>query len=442
MSRPDQPPRPAKTRGNYTGDQLRLIDSLSSKNGELIGSLDAIASTEQGVEMLERLLPAELLAGLDRIEAYVKQNGHAEIMLDSDGTGFMSIDESMRADFTDKTFPGDAIIGEPPQQYVRDLRVTKDQVAVWQALAESGITVSIFSGRKAGDLSDTYAAALGIEGFAMFSAKGRGMITAEGITLSPELQEKLTDDPLGQVANRMADVIIRNAVNEMHLEPEAAAAQQQVLTDLWSAASQGDTIADKELERETGYRVSRQYVDDKVVLIRLHHLHRACQLAEANGVQGTSNPNAVDRHKFSSWLLSEDATARRIREQLLAEDAAIMSVWEQTLGSEGYAQLHIQTTDHVAHRSFCQDMAPVADISTLLRDREVLLYAGDNATVGGNDRLAMESLHRIRPDSVSVAVHHGTEKNVADLPSHAVQADQFQLFLAQYALLKRLQKKA
>lgn len=441
MPRPDNPPRPARIQPQYTPEQQRFFEALPRKNGELFASLEAVASTENGVERLEKLLPEGLRAGVQRIAAYVEQHGNAEIMLDSDGTGFMTIDESKRATYTGNTLPGDAIIGEPSQEYVRDLRVTADQVAVWRGLAEQGVSTAIFSGRKAADLSETYAAALGVEGFALFSAKGRGMITSEGISLSPELQEKLAADPLGQVADRMAHTTIENAISGLGLDATAADAKRKVLQDLWEAASHGDSAADKELEKETGYRVSRQYVDDKVVLIRLHHLHRACQLAEAAGVQGVSDPNRIDRHKFSSWLQSEDPTATRIREQMVAEDSVIMQSWKDTLGEQGHANLHIQTTDHVAHRSFCQDMAPVVDISTLLQQREVMLYAGDNANVGGNDRLAMEALHHMRQESVSVAVHHGSEKNAADLPQHAVQADQFQLFLAQYTLLKRLQNK-
>lgn len=404
-----------------------------SRAPDLLKALDAEAS-----EFVRSLLPPHAQAALDSLAAQVRAHGRGRVVLDSDGTNYMHIDTGSNETTTayyalleaqGRVLPGRAIAGEVAQEHMYAYRVTPDMVEVWRRLAEHNVEAGIFSGRKEGDLRTIYAAALdSVPGFALYPSKGRAIVTHEGTSMSPLLSERLSTDPLLAVSKEMTRIIL---------------AMPHVPATLDHSTGQP---SGGEFERLTGYRVSPQEVDGRTVLLRLHHRYRACAVALEAGapIANLDDPKKVDGAALSAWLQSSEPGAPGALKILQDEDRQIQAAWSNAIDRALLEQLQLSTKDHVGHRSMSQDHAPDLQYIEVLQGIEratgnpVLLYAGDNYGSAGNDRPVMDALRAHRPEAIVAAVTHG-----ADSPESAdwmCRVDQFQLFLAQYALSRMLRE--
>lgn len=415
-----------------TATSLGLKDLMIS--GDVIGTLDAHSIAE-----VEALLPEPLDAAIHQMSRLVAANKGGTILLDSDGTNYLRIETGVQdQDETvyrrmlseGRLMPGGAISGEVPQELTYFYRVSPDVVEVWRRLAQFNVRTGIFSGRKAEQLSEMYKRALDtVDRFMLLPSKGRVVIESGQTNLLGDLREALSDDPMGAVGEKMDEHILE-------LMNDDAARSQAMKLEAES----------KERERITGYRVSRQKVNDTVVLIRLHHRFRACQLASENGctVPGIDTPDKVDGQALSQWLFSENEGAKRTMAVLKQEHDNILQSWQETVTAEKYAQMNIGMTEILGGRSLCHDFSPIVNpesvIGSLENEAPLLLYAGDSYKSHGNDRAMMEALHMRSTAGVAVAVHPFNHPEAAEGEDWMVDADQFQLFLAQYTLSRILRE--
>lgn len=412
-----------------TQTALGLKDLMLS--GDVIATLDAHSLSE-----IEALLPERFKSAVHEMANLVVANNGGTILLDSDGTNYLQI-ETGEAD-RDEAFyrqmmaegrlmPGGAISGEVPQEFTYFYRVSPDVVEVWRRLAQFNIRTGVFSGRKADQLSEMYKRALdAVDRFTLLPSKGRVVVEGGQTGLLDQLQEALSDNPLGAVGARMDEHILELMTHE------EARRQAMALP-----------AESKERERITGYRVSRQKVNDTVVLIRLHHRFRACQLAQENGctIEGIDTPDKVDGQALSRWLLSEDEGAKRTMAILQQEHDTIQKSWQEAVSADAYAEMNIGMTEILGGKSLCHDFAPVINPDTVIGSLEtetpLLMYAGDGYRSHGNDRPMMEALHARSTVGVAVAVHPFGHEPI-ESEDWMVDADQFQLFLGQYALSRVL----
>lgn len=397
----------------------------------------------EGIDAVEGLLNEQQRAAVQELERMIAENGESGkpyIFLDSDGTVPLVINPKRPTSYRGPFMPGGAIAGEPPRDYVRDLQISPDQVELWSRLADHGVSTAILSGRSSSDLLATYEAALEeVADFAVFPAKGRGMLIKEGLHLSPDLEQRLESDPLIAVADVMARRMVDLAVAK---NVQFAEIRKAELLALWERAKAGDKPANEAFESGTGYRVSRQRIGDKTVLIRLHHLYKACQIAADHAIilPGITDPKKVRRDDLAQWLHSEDGAATRT--QLESEIQYITSGLIGAVEMAPGESIELLLSDEVGGRSFCQDIAPRMDLSEFMVNFHTIMYAGDNPEVGGDDAEAMQAVHTANPRAVVMAVHHGVEHNRDETVTHTLQGTQFELQIMQYALLKRLESKS
>lgn len=392
------------------------------------------------LEALEGLLSEGVRRQVVDIAQTARDTGGGVIALDSDGTNYLYLAAEQIQDgvlkqracehlaqlrVQGKLLPGGAIPGEVPQEFTYYYRVVPALVDVWRELSNHGIQIVIVSGRKAADLTEIYAdAKLGVSNFTLLPSKGLVIANADGQTLHPAIQDGLTHNPMRQVADEMLDVIrdLRSDIKTDGLSP---------LTSSTDA---------KSFEELTGYRVSIQQMDGKVVLIRLHHRYRACELAHQYGcdLPNLQNAGAVDMPALSTWLQTSSAgeTCLRLLEH---EDKAIQRSWENI---DRVLTSTITRKDHVGHRSGSQDFYPEICAQAALAcvvpyNKPILAYAGDNFTDTGNDRPFMDATRELNPRAGVFAVYH-LESRPESIPPWMTPATQLELFLAQYVLARHL----
>lgn len=179
-----------------------------------------------------------------------------------------------------------------------------------------------------------------------------------------------------------------------------------------------------------------------MVLLRLRYRHRAFTLAQVAGCPLTEGSSAreISGSALSEWLNSGDPTASGVLEQLRREVATINEAWIETLGEEPYAALQVTTKDEVGWRSLSQDYGVDIDLATVLSGIEsdsgqVILMAGDNYGLSGNDRPVMDLLRE--SPSTAFAVQH-IDKEGAECEPWMVSGNQFHLFIAQLLLARQL----
>lgn len=280
----------------------------------LIETLDA-----HSVNELQTLLPLRVRDSIEVIADRVKSLGGGRLLFDSDGTGYFVLnsgdperDAGYYAELaqSNRVLPGNAVAGEVSMEFIYSYQASPDMVEVWKRLSglPTQVTVGILSGRKDSALIDMYQQPLHeVDGFMLLPSKGRATITQSGTELIGQLGMLLQDDPLRKVSEEMKENILSA------IDPAQATLAKEL-----SGGSQ-------EFEKITGYRVSIQEIDGKVVLIRLHHRYRACQLAaaEKGEVENLENPKQVDGHALSSWLNSGNPSAEKVLAQLRREDEGI-----------------------------------------------------------------------------------------------------------------------
>jgi hypothetical protein len=166
--------------------------------------------------------------------------------------------------------------------------------------------------------------------------------------------------------------------------------------------------------------------------------------AQESDIEGLADPARVNARQLSDWLLDAgNSSALGVLNQLQEEDRKIVGALERILrdSAVGGNGLAIVKSDHVAHRSLCQDFAIAIDPSKVISSFGTpgkFLYGGDNFTSEGNDYQYMTAAAEIHGDRALLAavVHKGTE-NRESLPS-MVKLNQFQLFLSQYLAVRLL----
>lgn len=418
--------------GSGVGQQVSLTERLL-RTDDLIAELDRTPGHE-----LRALLPPSMATALESLMAQ-SEVGESRLLLDSDGTGYFRIEsgnqdkdqqyyQELSAD--GRVLPDGAVRGETSMEFMYDLRSTPAQVEVWKRLSEVGVSVGILSGRKETDLRTIYAEAVdSVPDFELLPSKGRAVVSHGETAILPALRDRLSGDPLRKVAHKMAATI-----TEM-----MPADRLDGLKDIDPLEPAGA----KAFEKITGYRVSIQEVDDTVVLLRLHHRYRACELACARAgaqqsVVGVDDPARVHGDELSSWLES-DAEGREVLAQLQAEDQRIMAAWDTELDSDTLGRIQLVVKDHVGYRSLSQDMAPDVGYGDVISSgRFTAGYAGDHFEEGGNDHPVMEALLEINPQAAILAISDdGTRA-----PTGLSAGSQFDLFLVQYLLARDLNERA
>ncbi len=383
-------------------------------------------------------LPASVENWLAQSASHIAKQRSGLLVTDSDGTAYLTVEGwsstqvpaiVSRLKREERLLPGRAVKGELPQQDARSYRLAEPMAQVWQDLGRHGVTIAVVSGRNPTDLSKMYSGASANVVLLPSKGRARSRDRSSAFELTACLRHITEGDPLGVFAGG-----ITKAIRDMLPETNSYLLNHEVISE------------SLEFERITGYRVSVQRVEGRVVLVRLHHRYRACHFVLRSShppspdvVADITNPAKLDPLRMSQWLKTEDGA--EVLETLRREDEHIL----QGLQAVEH-RLQIERTDCVGHRSLCQDFAPLIDQTVLLKELVELygqpwIYAGDNYKPGGNDRPWMEALCQINPSGMNAAItNHPSHIKDDRREEHVgmVYLTQFQLFLLQYLLSRRL----